>query len=159
MISKFLLRLVYFRSYLGLKSSYLVAFSLSFFFFSFIGYRVTNGFGHHATPGPDPMNGLQACIHNLLKLTCSFEGSQVFFATRSINPRTYFCIHVFYLTLSQMAWLEFLSPNSYSVIGNQTHVGSVVPPRGTFIHYALPTELPRSAAAREVKFNWPMFVS
>ena len=58
-----------------------------------------------------------------------------------------------------MALLEFLSLNAYPVIGTQTRVGSVAPPRETLIQDALPTELPRSAAASKVKFNWPMFVS
>ena len=102
------------------------------------------------------MNSLQACNCYFIKVTCSFEGSQVFIATRSINPRTYFYVHVFCLTLPQMAWLEFLSHNAYPVIGNQTRVGSVAPPRGTLIHDALTNELPRPATAREGK---RMFVS
>ena len=44
---------------------------------------------------------------------------------------SFFCIDVFRLTLSQMAWLGFLSPNAYAATGNRTCVGSVAAPRFT----------------------------
>ena len=57
------------------------------------------------------------------------------------NPHAYTCIHMFSLTLTQMAWLGFL--NSYAATGNRTHDGSVAPIWGTLIENALQTELPQ----------------
>ena len=58
------------------------------------------------------------------------------------NPCTYFCVHVFCITLPQMAWLGFF-PNYYVATGNWTHVSSVAPLWGTLTQDALLTELPR----------------
>ena len=58
------------------------------------------------------------------------------------DRRAYFCVHVFCLTLPQMAQLGFF-PISYAATGNQTHVGSVAPLWGTLIQDDSPTKLPR----------------
>ena len=43
----------------------------------------------------------------------------------------------------QIAQLEFVIVLPYAPTRNQTHMGSVAPPRGTLIQGALPTELPQ----------------
>ena len=54
--------------------------------------------------------------------------------------RTYFCVHVFCLTLPQIAWLEIFFPNSYATTWNRTHVSSVAPLWGTLTQGAIQTE-------------------
>ena len=60
----------------------------------------------------------------------------------SPKPLAYICVHVYCLTLLQMAWLGFL-PISYAVTRNWTHVGLVASLWGTLTQSTLPTELPR----------------